>query len=360
MNICILTFEFNYNYGAVLQAYALSKTLQKWGHTVCIMNRGWDTYAGAHPRRLSLKRIPGYLMGKFITLKPFKDFKRQYLHFTKPIENYTDLSLESDKFDLAIVGSDQIWNDEIFPYMGLYYFAESFHSVPRIAYAVSFGKDTFTVPLQYDKKLKKELSRFSALSVREDSGIQILSNLGFQAKQVLDPTFLLSKDDYPIESSYHHYKYVCRFLLDENSSKRQYIQKFAQHHSYKEVNNYLNKDYSVPVIRKIINNKYISIPKWLSNIKNADFVITDSFHGMVFSIIFERQFLVFRNKKRGNARFESLLGKLGLLNHLISEDNSFSEHYDEIDYAKVNNILETLKKDSLEYLECALEIINKI
>lgn len=354
MKICILTFEFNYNYGAVLQAFALSKILQKLGHDVNIMNRGWESYAGVHSSRMSVKEIPGYLMGKYLTLKPFNDFKRQNLKLSRPIENYEDLCLESKKFDLVIVGSDQIWNDEIFPHMGLYYFAESFKSIPRIAYAVSFGKDTFYVPEQFKKNLLRELAKFSALSVREDSGIHILSNLGFQAKIVLDPTFLLPKEDYPIAPLSHKHKYVCRFFLDENSSKRKFVHDFAKLHSYREVNNYLNKDYSIPFIRKIINNKYISIPKWLSNIKNAEFVITDSFHGMVFSIIFEKQFLVFRNKKRGNARFESLLRRLGLMNHLISEEAAILGNYVEIDYATVNKKLEILRDDSLNYLKSAL------
>ena len=108
MRICILTFEFNYNYGAVLQAFSLKKVLETYGHEVCIMNRGWDEYIGAEKKRIGRKNIPGYLLGRFYTLKAFHDFKRKYFNLTDPACNYQDLCNKSDKFDAVIVGSDQI------------------------------------------------------------------------------------------------------------------------------------------------------------------------------------------------------------------------------------------------------------
>lgn len=356
MKICILTFEFNYNYGAVLQAYALSKTLKKYGHEVWIMNRGWETYAGEKSKQFKLKGLLGDLMGRFVTLKAFRDFKHKYLNLTSPVKDYQDLCTKSETFDAVIVGSDQIWNDEIFQYMGLYYFAESFrHVSKKIAYAVSFGKNSFIVPERFKDKLLTELLGFNALSVRETSGINILSDLGFKSSLVLDPTLLLAPSDFPVGKRKHNYKYVCRFLLDETFGKREFIRKFTDNLNLKEVNNYLNLDFAFPIIRKVVNNKYISIPDWLSNIKNAEFVLTDSFHGMVFSILFHKQFLVFQNKKRGNARFESLLGKLGLLDHLISEDEDYNLKYKCIDYIKVDEKLKELRDISMSFLIDALK-----
>ena len=91
MRICILTFEFNYNYGAVLQAFSLKKVLETYGHEVCIMNRGWDEYIGAEKKHIVRKNIPGYLLGRFYTLKAFHDFKRKYFNLTDPVCNYQDL-----------------------------------------------------------------------------------------------------------------------------------------------------------------------------------------------------------------------------------------------------------------------------
>lgn len=356
MRICILTFEFNYNYGAVLQAFSLKKVLETYGHEVCIMNRGWDEYIGAEKNILSGRIFLDILLGRFYTLKAFHDFKRKYFNLTDPVCNYQDLCNKSDKFDAVIVGSDQIWNDEIFPIMGLYYFAESFHHVSKkIAYAVSFGKDTFVVPERFKSKLLTELQSFNALSVREVSGIKILSDLGFKSSLVLDPTLLLAPSDFPVGKRKHNYKYVCRFLLDETPIKRDFIRKFSNHLNLKEVNNYLNLDFSFPIIRKVVNNKYIPVSEWLSNIKNAEFVLTDSFHGMVFSILFHKQFLVFQNKKRGNARFESLLGRLGLLDHLISGDEDINIQYNVIDYKKVDEELKSLRDISLSFLIDALK-----
>ena len=356
MKICILTFEFNYNYGAVLQAYALSFTLRKYGHEVWIMNRGWENYSGEKNRHFKLKDLLGELMGRFVTLKAFLDFKSQYLNLTSPVKDYQDLCFKSDAFDAVIVGSDQIWNDEIFQYMGLYYFAESFHHVSKkIAYAVSFGKDSFTVPERFKDELLTALHGFNALSVRESSGIKILSDLGFKSSLVLDPTLLLAPSDFPVGKRKHNYKYVCRFLLDETPIKRDFLRKFSNNLSLKEVNNYLNLDCSFPIVKKVVNNKYIPIPEWLSNIKNAEFVLTDSFHGMVFSILFHKQFLVFQNKKRGNARFESLLGKLDLLNHLISEGEEYNLRYKLIDYKQVDEKLKELRDKSMSFLVDSLK-----
>lgn len=171
----------------------------------------------------------------------------------------------------------------------------------------------------------------------------------------MDPTLLLAPSDFPVGKRKHNYKYVCRFLLDETPIKRDFIRKFSNHLNLKEVNNYLNLDFSFPIIRKVVNNKYIPVSEWLSNIKNAEFVLTDSFHGMVFSILFHKQFLIFQNKKRGNARFESLLGKLGLLDHLISEDEDINIQYNVIDYKKVDEELKSLRDKSLSFLIDALK-----
>ncbi|MDC7168583.1 polysaccharide pyruvyl transferase family protein [Bacteroides stercoris] len=354
MKICILTFEFNYNYGAVLQAFALSKSLEKMGHQVFIMNRGWQNFSGCTSTKLSLKKIPGHLMGKYITLKPFLDFKKEYLSLTRPIKDAQDLKSISEQFDAVVVGSDQIWNDEIFSYMDCYYFAESFSpSQLKIAYAVSMGKDSFTVPTHIRVKLQGLLNQFKAISVRENSGIKLMEQFGIKAKWVLDPTLLLDKSEYPQNTKINHSKYLCKFFLDENVSKNTIAQYIAQSHNIGIKNNYLNKNFNIPIIRKIINNKYLSIHQWISNIRDAQFVITDSFHGMVFSIIFNKQFYVIKNAKRGNTRFESLLDLLNLTDRLIDENTPIDSlnFKDKIDYIPINKQLSNLKETSINFLK---------
>lgn len=359
MRIGILTFEFNYNYGGLLQAYALSRTLEniEKGNEIQVVRRGWREYIGASKPIRNLSDVPGYLMGKLITLKAFNSFRKKYMHFTETIKDDQHLKEVASQFDCVVVGSDQIWNDEIFEPMGCYYFAEAFPAnVRKIAYAVSFGKDQFVVPSELKPTLLSLLGQFSALSVREKSGKDILQGLGFDSTFVLDPTLLLNADAYPCAKRKHKDRYLCRYFLDETPAKRAFSTHIAEQNRLQEVNNYLNLDFKIPVLRKIVNNRYIPVPEWLSNIKHADLVITDSFHGMVFSIIFQKQFLVFKNQKRGNARFESLLSELGLLNRLVDENDTTSvRNLKAIDYAGVSEKLELLKASSLRFLSDSLQ-----
>lgn len=348
--ICILTFEFNYNYGAVLQAYALSEKLKEFGYTPVILNRGWKDYIN---NRIKLKDIPGYLMGYFITLRHFYRFKRKYLRLSKPIRNREEELDFCSQFKTVIVGSDQIWNDEIFESMGCHYFAECFPiSTKRIAYAVSFGKDSFRIPILYKKKILDLLSDFESISVREYSGKLILKKLGFDSTFVLDPTFLISSECYPVKSGKDKNKYICKYFLDEDEEKDNILKKIASYFNLPIRNNYLNRDFNIPIIRRIVNNKYPSVEKWLYNIKNAQFVVTDSYHGMIFSLIFKKQFIVVKNPKRGNARFESLLKLLFLENRLIKSASELNEELlnNRIDFQKIGSIIEKYRIDSLNYL----------
>ena len=115
----------------------------------------------------------------------------------------------------------------------------------------------------------------------------------------------------------------------------------------------MNKNFNIPIIRKIINNKYLSLHQWISNIRDAQFVITDSFHGMVFSIIFNKQFYVIKNAKRGNTRFESLLDLLNLTDRLIDENTPIDSlnFKDKIDYIPINKQLSNLKETSINFLK---------
>lgn len=353
-NICILTFEFNYNYGAVLQAYALSTKLKEWGYHPIILNRGWKDYVDT---KISLKNIPGYIMGRLFTLKDFYRFKRQFLNLSKPIRSHQEELNFCSKFKIAIVGSDQIWNDEIFEFMGCHYFAENFSKdTTKIAYAVSFGKDTFQVPDAYKQKLQELLSEFKTLTVRENSGKNILMNLGFNSTLVLDPTFLINPNQYPIKKVNTKKKFICKYFLDENKEKNILTKQIASYYNLPIQNNYLNTEFNIPIIKKIINNKYPSVEKWLYNIKNAEFVITDSYHGMIFSIIFKKQFLVIKNQKRGNTRFESLLKLLSLENRLIDNPLNINDSiiHAPINYQNVQPIIEQLKTKSLDILFSAL------
>lgn len=353
-DICILTFEFNYNYGAVLQAYALSTKLKEWGYNPIILNRGWKNYVET---KISFRDIPGYIMGHLFTLKDFHRFKRQYLNLSKPIRSYQEELDFCSQFKIAIAGSDQIWNDEIFEFMGCHYFAENFSKdTIKIAYAVSFGKETFHVPSSYQQKLQKLLSEFKTLTVRENSGKKILMSLGLNSTLVLDPTFLISPSLYPIKKVNTKKSFICKYFLDENKEKNILAKRIASFYDLPIQNNYLNTEFNIPIIKKVVNNKYPSVEEWLYNIKNAEFVITDSYHGMIFSIIFKKQFIVIKNQKRGNTRFESLLKLLSLENRLIDNPLSINDIilHTPINYQNIHPIIEQLRKKSLDILFSAL------
>lgn len=342
--IGLLTLPFDPNYGWALQLWALYHHLENNGYDVEVIDRRWNETS---PNKV--KDIKRWIYYNIFCRNFFKFFKKEFKR-SAVIRSSASMksNYQSKKYDSVIVGSDQVWRIEYTRGSDLNYFLDfldGFQNVKRVAYAASFGNDSWKGTDQETKKVSYLLKSFDLVSVRERSGVEICDSIfNVKASHVLDPTMLLKASDYsPIINK----KISCNnstvtYILDFNKRKSEIVDLIAKKYNDKIKHLYTKK--------RQLFTFYSSIEEWLSSIATADFVIVDSFHGMVFSILFEKQFLVIGNKARGMARFESLLKQLGLENRLIKEDynneeiNSIIEK--QIDYIPVRKIINNLRNTS--------------
>lgn len=371
MRIAIMTVPFNNNYGGFLQAFALKRVLQDMGHEVIFVMRRRN-YQRVYLNRW--KNLFRYLAKKDYECQFLNDHKLKRLskHTNKFVNKYlkpwTKECYRSEQLDqlrnldvdVYIAGSDQCWRAKFaYDYIDDYFFRFlKGTKKKRIAYAASFGTEEFEYSLEMQKSVTELLKEFSAISVRESSGISLLENYfdvpKGMAVQVLDPTFLppveVYKDmikDFPVNES----EYLFTYILDESEDKQELI-------------NTISDKYGLKVINQEAQTKDVSVMKpiepvelWLSRIAHASFVVTDSFHGTVFSILFNKPFIVYGNVNRGVTRFKALLGKFGLEDRYID----CKEHLDKIaedssiDWNSVNAKLKERRDKSIFFLKQSLK-----
>ncbi len=350
MKIGILTLHYSHNYGAVLQCFALCKTLKNMGLCPMLIDRQLN-------RKTSKLSFLQKLL-HFFRPYPFFEFKKKYLKpITREINNDIDMLTLASEFDAVIVGSDQVWRKE-YTDVGYNYFLDFVDDkTKKIAYAASFGKDNWQYDEDWTSSIKKLLIRFSNISVREFSGIQICQkdldckNVEF----VLDPTLLLDAQEYKscFSVKNNNKDVIASYILD-NTDSSNLLKKLVS----KETNLLVLDLLENSSKGKRVFKKKITVNQWINSIANSKLILTDSYHGMLFSIIFNKQFIVLSNNNRGKDRFTSILKLIGLENRILS--NNFSESdihnllIEPIDYNEVNIILEKKRTFSLNFLEKAL------
>lgn len=321
MKINIITQPLYCNYGGILQNYALQETLRSLGHEPLTINTPKLKPKGRVVWKDSVKTVLNFyrkLRGEyeFPYLSPFKcalkefelsfpqrRFIEKYINKVDVQPPFTAAVNQDYPADAWIVGSDQVWRPWCSPYIENCFFDFVGNDSVKIAYAASFGTDNWEISPETTEKIKNLARRFNAVSVRESSGVDLCSkHLGIQAEHLLDPTLLLDADKYlslTSESDYPHTKYIATYILDSNRNKAKEI---------KNISNRLNLP--IQPIGLMHKKKYDSIESWIAMIAHSEYVITDSFHGTVFSIIFNRPVRILSNDTRGNARLESLLNSL--------------------------------------------------
>lgn len=380
--ICILTQPLTNGYGGLLQAYALQQVLRREGHIVYHEDRQHNSTKSERIVK-NLKAILAPLYGPFLT--PFTHvhyssnrttrrinkqtdyFKFKYLNLTKPV--YTNSKKELDKygFDTFIVGSDQVWRPRYsFGEGSIYNYFLDFTqhlSVTRIAYAASFGVPYWEFTDDETEKCGNLLKQFDAVSVREDSGVaQCKDKFNVEAYHVLDPTLLLDKEDYikivEDESEPSHEDNLFCYFLDPNPEKEEIVNLIEESKKFIAFS-IMPTEYYYNVGKKQIDKcTYRSVTSWLRAFMDAKFIVTDSFHGTVFSIIFNKPFITIGNKDRGISRFQSLLKMFGLENRLVFDKSEITNQLlaSNIDFENVNSIKERQKNMSLQFLMSALNI----
>lgn len=354
MKIGILTFHYsNHNFGAILQTYASYTVLKKIGYEPTIIN-----LLPAHNYSF-FKKWKFWLISIINGSNNFEIFRRRHLTFTKPIYSFEECQMQNQNFDTFYVGSDQVWRPSMTGNRLFRYFLDfADDNKPKISYAASFGSDQWEGTSEEKQTVSKLLKRFSAISVREDSGLKIcFDEFNIKATHVLDPTLLLTQKDYELiecektNKLLSSKKYAAYYILDDIKGFGEIpklIDKQLNNSSYNLYGE--NKSlFEISVFR------FGSVGRWLSGIKNSTLVITDSFHCIIFSILYRKDFVCLINEKKGISRIMSLLTKLQLEDRCCTELNiDLKKYLKPVNYELVFNRLEGEKIESYNFLKTAL------
>lgn len=366
MKASIITFHNEDNYGALLQAYALQHYLSRLVDEVEIIDYRPNTVdlgfislrykANASiPKEIQLLRALIKSMFCISLKKKAKRFVAEYLNVS-PVVYKTSIDFECHppSADIFIAGSDQIWNEEILGSFDPNYYLAFVKKGKKISYAASFGKDV----IEKDEldRARHYLSSFDRISVRELDAQQKLAFAGVDNVQiVLDPVFLLEKSDYQnllVEPAIKKYVYVYSSNNDPVSHKL--ARKLADHEglvvvSGLGVKNSKFADYNI---------KNSSPGEFLGLLANANYVITNTFHGTAFSIIFNKQFSVVPHTTR-NSRMNTILAHAGLENRFIIDISEWKKMTHYIDYEVVESRLKAWKERSRHFLQDAVSLARQ-
>ena len=371
MKIGIITQSLQGNYGGILQNYALQTVLKRMGHNpVTIDQLGiW---------------IPNFWNDLAINIKVFlynlifgkrKLFVKQYLEIKdraiSDVQNFVHRNInatpkcwglrqfakiaQKQKFDAYIVGSDQVWRPCYAPNIGVSYleFTKDIDAI-RIAYAASFGVDNWEYTPAQTKKCRVLARRFDGISVREESGVDLCrKHLNIDAIQVLDPTMLLEKEDYcrllkDVDDS--GIQKIFTYILDSDQGKKDCIKSISNRIGLECFSINQEEPFSFSIPEDETKRYYPPIEDWLKAFRDSSYVVCDSFHGTVFSIIFNKPFVVLKNDARGNARFTSLLKMFGLESRLANSDEAVDILLKPIDWEEVNAKRQLLITKSIDFL----------
>lgn len=376
MKIAILTQPLHSNYGGLLQAWALQRTLTRLGHQVIILNRTftrkprpfwrrilsrmkheWLTTTGKRKHYIKVTESLRQISEQYV--RKFRD--NRYLGLSPVLNSEDELHryVDSQDFDAFVVGSDQVWRPKYSPHLMTFFldFVKNDNTVKKIAYAASFGVDEWEFSEEQTKQAAALAPLFDIITVRESSGVKLVADyLKCKATHVLDPTMLLDKEDYielvnnPTCQLKKSEGELFSYVLDTSEYLSAIITKCSEATKLKPY--YCN--YTIPVNRLRPGDKKEEcvvppVEQWLKSFMDAKMVITDSFHGVVFSIIFNKPFWVIANISRGAARFTSILKQFNLEERIVNKTSDI-DWSKSIDWNKVNSLRNELKKKSLSIL----------
>lgn len=345
MRVGIVTQPLYANYGGILQNYALQQVLKQMGHEPVTLDYMPSLSIGRYILYAGKGLLCALSPSKRHPIKPYHhylqrpanidSFVRCNINLTKTVPEYNKRLLKRNGIEALIVGSDQVWrysyNSHYLEDMYLA-FAKDYPCM-KLAYAASFGVEKWDYPDAKTIEAKELIQQFRSVSVRENSAAHMCQEIfDVQPQVVLDPTLLLDASDYERFCSgpeLNSAPYLAAYVLDKNEEKDALISATA-------------KERGLAIKEMTVSEKSNSIEEWLSTIRNAEYIITDSYHGCLFSLLFNKQFKVLINKERGEDRFLTLFERLGI------NDSA-------LDYNIVMSQLNEFRKQSIRFLSDILD-----
>lgn len=356
MKIGIVTQPLWGNYGGLMQNWALQQALRRMGHEPVTIdyywNIRWPRYLISTLKTAVLWFVPGRrrVFAKKYPKRsnPKTDaFVKEHIARTPYVYSYRQSILQRYGIEAVITGSDQVWRPRYNPDLpDMYLDFVRRPGIRKVAYAASFG----TAEKEYSEKNLKKCCRparlLDAVSVREDSGITLCEDyFGIKATTALDPTLLLNKEDYKnLTGAIPECKdkYLAAYILDDGRDFDNVLDAVGMQEGLSMVRRVSENDQSMPPMN------------WIAMFRDASFVVTNSYHGTVFSIIFKKPFIAIYNPERGGDRFHSLLNPLGLGNRLLPDIRNIGDIKNlagsTIDWTQVEASLNMRREDSLDFL----------
>ncbi len=378
MNIGILTFwQTKDNYGQMLQNFALQQKLRMLGHHPFLIRYAHSEARQTHTEDIVMNLLRRIKHWDFKTHKPllfttsekdkqrmFEQFKDKHLEKTPRIYySLKELQNSPPKADIYIVGSDQVWAKFLYVKENEVFFLNfGLPETVRLSYSASFGCTTY--PDKIKNRLRKNLKRFQAISVREETGKRIIEDVGMNAKVVIDPTLLLKSSEY-----------ISYFNLSNKINKKDRIYIYSvninspEEIGWQELQKELNYDTSNVVITpssgyvdsaelfgKNVNYKYPTIEEWIDYIRTSKMVITPSFHGIVFCLIFHTPFIYIPlggKMSSGNNRVLDLFHNLNIEDKIYSDKRTYHVLLTEnnLNWIDIDRRLESLRMESISFLD---------
>lgn len=366
MKIGIITFHNSTNYGAVLQTVALQKKLKELGYNPEIINyicrnkiNMYKTFNLKNSIKGNIKELVNFPY-KYIKNKKMNLFMNsEYIITKNKFYESNDIRKVKDDWDGVICGSDQIWNYENTKFDTTYMLDFIDDENKKISYAASFGIND--IEKEYVPRYKELLLQIKNVSVREDQGKKIVKSITRrEAEVVLDPTLLIDKKEWLKEINSINkkikYKYILFYTLHSSEEIKELADIFKKRTGYKIIK-------ICNSTRELLSKKYNTmIPDpytFIELINNAEYILTDSFHGVAFSINLNKKFFVYLGKGiKNHSRITNLLNICDLNNRVIVDKNDFIID-EEINYDLVNISLEKERKKSIQFITHSVESIKK-
>ncbi len=362
MKCGILTFHRAQNFGGILQAYALQKSVEKLGVDCEIVDYR-SPFIEKYFKPYSLKNLPSIKRMAAIVLYNgrvkdnrvnFDEFSKKHLKTSNAVfENKDQLLKCNDEYDLFIAGSDQVWSYLTAGFDKSYFLEFVKNNSKKNSYAASFGVES--IPKKYHEEYYGLLKDFNNISVREEQGAQIVKEiLDYEPPVVLDPTLLLNRDEWSkiATAKPEKHKYLLLYLIAESKTTLSLAKKIAKERNLKiiYINDRLYKRNGME------NRSKIGVNKWVELFLNASCIVTNSFHGVAFSINFKKDFYMqyLPEPAKVNSRLENILTTLDLTSRNIKDVKNF-DIGETIDYSRVHEKLLLSRQNSIEYLRKVIE-----